>query len=61
MRISDVIVDKLIQIFAFFILTGITIVLISIISSGDFPYVTNTDDYRNVYAYTDEPAEEMDE
>lgn len=58
MQISGKIMDRLTQIIALVVFLGIVAALISAVKGGNILGITDTEEYANYYAYTDESAQE---
>lgn len=58
MRLTRKVTDRMIQIFALMLLLGITFAFISIVSDGSLSLLTQKEDYRNVYAYSESEIEQ---
>ena len=57
MQISAKLMDRLTQIIGLAVLLGIAAALISVVRSGNLPYITDKESFGVVYAYTEEEAE----
>ena len=58
MKLSGKNTDRMTQLFALMILLGIVAAFISTVSDGSFSILTRKEDYKNIYAYTDENSEQ---